>query len=62
MAKKIGYQLLVAGALLFGVGVVNTAVVCSAIADEEKRCDRCGHLPSKPDGNCKCECHAKKRR
>jgi len=59
MLKKISYSIIVVGALMLGVGVVNTAFVGTAMA-EEKKCDKCGHMPSKPEGGCKCECHAKK--
>lgn len=59
MLKKFGYSLLVVGALMVGVGVVNTAFVGSAMATEEKKCDKCGHMPSKPEKDCKCECHHK---
>ena len=57
MLKKFGYSLVVAGALMLGVGVVNTVLVGSAMAAEEEKCDKCGHLPSKPEKDCKCECH-----
>ena len=60
MLKKFGYSLVVAGALMLGVGVVNTVLVGSAMA-EEKACDKCKHLPSKPEKDCKCECHAAKK-
>ena len=60
MLKKFGYGLVVAGALMLGVGVVNTVLVGSAMA-EEKECDKCKHLPSKPEKDCKCECHAAKK-
>lgn len=60
MLKKFGYSLVVAGVLMFGVGVVNTILVDSAIAAEETKCDKCGHMPSKPENDCKCECHPKK--
>ena len=56
MLKKFGYSLVVAGALMLGVGVVNTVLVGSAMA-EEKKCDKCGDLPSKPAKDCKCACH-----
>ena len=56
MLKKFGYSLVVAGALMLGVGVVNTAFV-STVKAEEAACDKCKHLPSKPEGDCKCECH-----
>jgi len=61
MLRKFGYSLIVVGALMLGVGVVNTMLVGSVVAgEEEKKCDKCGHLPSKPEKDCKCECHAKK--
>lgn len=56
MVKKFGYSLVVMGVLMFGVGVVNTALVGSAMA-EEKKCEKCGHECSKPEKDCKCECH-----
>ena len=56
MLRKFGYSLVVIGALMFGVGVVNTVLVGSAMA-EEKKCDKCGHLPSQKEADCKCECH-----
>ena len=56
MLKKFGYSLVVMGALMFGVGVVNTVLVGSAMA-EEKKCEKCGHLPSQKEADCKCECH-----
>ena len=60
MLKKFGYSLVVAGVLMLGVGVVNTVLVGSAMA-EEKVCDKCKDLPSKPAKDCKCECHAAKK-
>ncbi|MCF6154353.1 MAG: hypothetical protein E3K36_03680 [Candidatus Brocadia sp.] len=59
MLKKFGYSLVVASVLMFAVGVVNTTLLGSAIAAEEKKCDKCGHFPSVPEKNCKCECHSK---
>ena len=59
MLKKFGYSIIVGGVLMLGVCVVNTVLVGSVMA-EEKKCDKCGHLPSKPEKDCKCECHAKK--
>ncbi|MDN3514039.1 MAG: hypothetical protein NG747_06535 [Candidatus Brocadia sp.] len=56
MLRKYGYGLLVAGALMFGVGVVNTVFIGTTMA-EEKQCEKCKHLPSKPEKDCKCECH-----
>ncbi len=56
MLKKFGYSFIVVGALMLGVGVVNTVLVGSAMA-EEKKCDKCGHLPSKAEKDCKCACH-----
>ncbi|MDQ1272940.1 MAG: hypothetical protein QG591_1570, partial [Planctomycetota bacterium] len=56
MLRKFGYSLVVMGALMFGVGVVNTVLVGSAMA-EEKKCEKCGHLPSQKEADCKCECH-----
>lgn len=60
MLKKFGYSLVVVGALMFGFGVVNNVFIGAAKAAEEpkeKKCEKCGHLPSKPEGDCKCECH-----
>ena len=59
MLKKFGYSLVVVGALMFGVGIVSNVFVGSAMA-EEKKCDKCGDLPSKPSKDCKCECHKAK--
>ena len=62
MLKKCGVGLAFIGALMFGVCTVNTALVCSVMASHEEgpKCEKCGHLPSKPEKECKCECHAKK--
>jgi hypothetical protein len=60
MLKKLGYSFIVVGALVLGVGVVNTVFV-STVRAEEKACDKCKHLPSKPEKDCKCECHAAKK-
>ncbi len=61
MLKKFGYSLIVVGSLMLGVGVVNAVLVGSVVAgEEEKKCEKCGHLPSKPEKDCKCECHVKK--
>ncbi|OHB86621.1 MAG: hypothetical protein A3J73_04385 [Planctomycetes bacterium RIFCSPHIGHO2_02_FULL_38_41] len=59
MLRKFGYGLVVVGALMLGVGVVNTVFVGSAMAEETK-CDKCGHMPSKAENDCKCECHQAK--
>ena len=59
MLKKFSYSLIVTAALMVGVGVVNTVLVGSVMA-EEKKCDKCGDLPSKPCKDCKCECHKAK--
>lgn len=59
MLKKFGYSLIVMGALMLGVCAVNSVLIGSVVAAEEK-CDKCGHLPSKPEKDCKCECHAQK--
>ena len=56
MLRKFSYSLVVMSALMFGVGVVNTVLVGSAMA-EEKKCEKCGHLPSQKEADCKCECH-----
>lgn len=56
MLKKFVYGLFVAGALMIGSGVINTSFVGSAMA-EEKKCDKCGHLPSEcAKTDCKCDC------
>jgi hypothetical protein len=59
MLKKFGYSLIVAGVLMLGVGVVNSVSVSTAMAAEaeEKACDKCKDLPSKPAKDCKCACH-----
>ena len=60
MVKKIGYSLVVAGALWFGTGVVNTVFAGSVMA-EEKKCEKCGHVPSEcAKADCKCECQKPK--
>ncbi|CAG1023316.1 hypothetical protein DOJK_02232 [Patescibacteria group bacterium] len=56
MLKKFGYSLVVMGALMLGVGVNTVFVGCKAVA-KEKKCEICGHLPSKPEADCKCDCH-----
>ncbi len=58
MLKKFGYSLVVVGALMFGVGVVNTVLVGSAMA-EEKKCEKCNHS-GKEGKDCKCDCHKAK--
>ena len=59
MLKKFGLGLAFIGALMFGVCTVNTVLVGSVVAghEEEKKCEKCEHLPSKPGADCKCECH-----
>ena len=58
MLKKFGYSLIVVGSLMLGICAVNTVLVGSAVAaEEEKKCEKCEHLPSKPEADCKCECH-----
>lgn len=60
MLKRFGYSLIVAAALMVGVGVVNTVLVGSAMA-EEKKCEKCGHTPSEcAKTHCKCPCQQKK--
>lgn len=60
MLKRFGYSLIVAAALMVGVGVVNTVLVGSAMA-EEKKCEKCGHIPSEcAKTHCKCPCQQKK--
>mgnify|MGYP001589980509 CR=1 FL=1 len=62
MLKKFGLGLAFIGALMFGVCTVNTVLVGSVVAghEEEKKCEKCGHLPTKPENDCKCVCHEKK--
>ncbi len=62
MLKKFGLGLVFVGALMFGVCTVNTVFVGSVMASHEEapKCGKCGHLPSEPEKECKCECHAKK--
>ncbi|GJQ47737.1 hypothetical protein [Candidatus Kuenenia stuttgartiensis] len=62
MLKKYGVGLAFIGALMFGVGTVNTVLVGSAMAtshEEGRECEKCGHLPTKPENDCKCVCHTK---
>ena len=51
-------------ALTLGLGgFVSTAKASTAtvfVQTEEKKCEKCGHLPSKPEKDCKCECHKAK--
>jgi len=49
MGKKFAYGLTVAGALMFGVGVLNTSFVGSAIAAEDEKKD--GEEKEKKDGH-----------
>ncbi len=59
MLKKFGCSLVVVGALTLGVGVLNSVLVGSVMA-EEKKCAKCGHLPSEcAKTSCKCECQKK---
>ncbi|MDN3510428.1 MAG: hypothetical protein NG784_03865 [Candidatus Jettenia sp.] len=58
MLKKFSCGLIITGALLLSTGMVNAVFVGSTIA-QEQRCKKCGHLPSKPEGDCKCQCHRK---
>ncbi len=61
MLKKFGLGLAFIGALM--ICGVSAIVVKSAVAEEkkeEKKCDKCGDLPSKPAKDCKCECHKPK--
>lgn len=55
MLRKFCCGLIVIGAMMSSVGVVNTAFINSAMAEE--KCAKCGHLPSKAEKDCKCECH-----
>jgi len=60
MLKKFGYSMVVVGALMLSAGVVNTVLVGSAMA-EEKKCDKCGHLPAEcAKTSCKCDCQKPK--
>ena len=56
MLKGFCYSFAVVGALMFGVGVVDTAFFGSTLA-EEKKCDKCGNAASTTENDCKCECH-----
>ena len=61
MLKKFWVGLAFISALMFGVCTVNTVLVDSVVAgDEQKKCEKCGHLPTKPENDCKCVCHEKK--
>ncbi len=60
MLKRFGYSLIVATVLMVGVGVVNTVLVGSAMA-EEKKCEKCGHTSDEcAKTHCKCPCQDKK--
>ncbi len=61
MLKKFGLGLAFIGALMFGVCTVNTVLGGSVAASYEEgpKCEKCGHLPTKPENYCKCICHAK---
>ncbi len=61
MLKKFGLGLAFIGALMFGVCTVNTVLIVSVMASYEEgpKCKKCGHLPTKPENDCKCKCHAK---
>ena len=63
MLRRLGYSLIVAAVLMLGIGVVNAVSVSTVMVTEaeEKKCDKCGDLPSKPAEGCKCECHAEKK-
>lgn len=56
MVRKIAYSLVVAGTLWLGTGIVTPVFVGSAMA-EEKKCEKCGHLPAEcAKAGCKCDC------
>lgn len=60
MVKKIAYSLVVAGIFWLGTGTVNTVFAGSVMA-EEKKCDKCGHLPAEcAKTDCKCDCQKAK--
>ncbi|MDR4505087.1 MAG: hypothetical protein MRK01_09895 [Candidatus Scalindua sp.] len=61
MVKKFVLGLAFIGALVFGVCAVNTLLVGSVMASHEEghKCEKCGHLPTEPENDCKCVCHAK---
>ncbi len=50
-------------ALTLGLGgymsVAKASTTTAFVQAEEKKCEKCGHLPSKPEKDCKCECHKK---
>ena len=56
MLKKFGCGLFVVGVLMFGASAVNTTFAGYVMA-EEKKCEKCGHLPSEcAKTDCKCDC------
>lgn len=58
MVKKLSFSLVVAGALFFSFCSTNNIFINSAVAEEkEKECKKCGHVPSKIEPDCPCECH-----
>ncbi|HHT9127098.1 MAG TPA: hypothetical protein ACFYD6_14975 [Candidatus Brocadiia bacterium] len=50
-------------ALTLGLGgfvsVAKASTPVIFVQTEETKCEKCGHLPSKPEHDCKCECHKK---
>ncbi len=59
MVKKFCLSFIVISILMLGFGVANNVCINSAIAEaeKEKMCSKCGHVPSKIEPDCPCECH-----
>ncbi|TLD40940.1 MAG: hypothetical protein JETT_2817 [Candidatus Jettenia ecosi] len=63
MLKKFCLSIAVAGALISGIGMINTTFINTALAEEkEKVCDKCNHVPSKIVPDCPCPCHGGERK
>lgn len=62
MVKKFGLGLAFIGALMCGICTVSSGLVGSVEAGHEEghKCEKCGHLPSQPENDCKCVCHPQK--
>jgi hypothetical protein len=58
MVKKFGLGLVVTCVLFFGFCSANNIFINPVVAAEkEKECKKCGHVPSKIEPDCPCECH-----
>lgn len=61
MLKKFSAGFVLVATLTMCMGIVNTAFVNFASASEEKKCKKCGHLPSEcAKTDCKCDCQKPK--